>query len=60
MVAWWVGVAVMAGGLVATTSRSGGLGALAGCFTLLVFSLKGRMAVGAAVAATARWQRLLS
>jgi O-antigen ligase len=53
MVAWWVGVAVMAGGLVATTSRSGGLGALAGCFTLLVFSLKGRLAVGAAVAATA-------
>ncbi len=53
MAAWWVGVAVMAAGLVATTSRSGGLGALAGCFTLLVFSLKGRLAVGAAVAGTA-------
>ncbi len=28
MVAWWLGLAVMAGGLVATTSRSGALGAI--------------------------------
>ncbi len=53
MVAWWLGVAVMAGGLVATTSRSGGLGALAGCFALVVFALKGRMAAGAAMASAA-------
>src|ERR1700694_1666696 len=40
-IAWWLGVAVMAAGLVATTSRSGALGALAGCLALLVFSLRG-------------------
>ncbi|HEV2030269.1 MAG TPA: O-antigen ligase family protein [Candidatus Dormibacteraeota bacterium] len=53
MVAWWLGVAVMAGGLVATTSRSGGLGALAGCLALLVFSLRGKVAAAAAVVSTA-------
>src|SRR5258708_20944113 len=35
--AWWLGAAVMAGGIFVSTSRSGGLGALAGCLTLLVF-----------------------
>ncbi len=53
MVAWWLGVAVMAGGLVATTSRSGALGAIGGGLTVLVFALKGRSAVRAAVASTA-------
>jgi O-antigen ligase len=53
VVAWWLGVAVMAGGLVATTSRSGGLGALAGCLALLVFSLRGKVAAAAALASTA-------
>jgi O-antigen ligase len=53
VVAWWFAVAVMAGGLVATTSRSGGLGALAGCLALLVFSLRGKVAAGAAIASTA-------
>jgi O-antigen ligase len=53
VVAWWFAVAVMAGGLVATTSRSGGLGALAGCFALVVFFLRGRMAAGAAIASVA-------
>ncbi len=53
VVAWWVGVAVMAGGLVASTSRSGGLGALAGCLALAVFASRGRIAAGAAVASTA-------
>jgi O-antigen ligase len=53
VVAWWIGVAVMAGGLVVTTSRSGGLGVLAGCLALLVLALPGRMAVGAAIASTA-------
>jgi O-antigen ligase len=53
VVAWWLGLAVMAGGLVATTSRSGGLGALAGCFALVVFFLRGRMAAGAAITSVA-------
>ena len=53
MVAWWLGVAVMAGGLVATTSRSGALGAIAGGLMVLVFTLKGRSAVRVAVASTA-------
>jgi len=52
MVAWWLAVAVMAGGLVATTSRSGGLGALAGCLALMVFSLRGKVAAAAAVVST--------
>ncbi|TAN32281.1 hypothetical protein EPN29_08875 [bacterium] len=51
--AWWIGVATMAGGLVATTSRSGALGALAGCLALIVFALRGRLAAGAAVGAAA-------
>jgi O-antigen ligase len=51
--AWWLGAASMAGGLLVTTSRSGGLGILAGCLTLVVFSLKGRMAAIAATIATA-------
>jgi O-Antigen ligase len=50
-IGWWLGVVVMAGALVATTSRSGGLGALAGCLALAVFALRGRAAAaGAAVA----------
>lgn len=52
MVAWWFAVAVMAGGLVVTTSRSGGLGALAGCLALMVFSLRGKVAAAAAVVST--------
>jgi O-antigen ligase len=47
--AWFLAVAALVGGLVATTSRSGGLGALAGGLLLLVFALRGRWAVGAAV-----------
>ncbi len=53
VVAWWIGVAVMAGGLLVTTSRSGGLGVLAGCLVLLVFALPGRLAAGAAIASAA-------
>jgi hypothetical protein len=49
VVAWWIGTAAMAGGLVASTSRSGGLGALAGCLALVVFALRGRIAASAAV-----------
>ncbi|MDQ2942558.1 MAG: hypothetical protein M3R21_02680, partial [Candidatus Dormibacteraeota bacterium] len=53
MLAWWAALVVMAGGLVVTTSRSGGLGALAGCLVLLVFALNGRMAVSAAIGSAA-------
>ncbi len=45
-IAWWIGVAVMAGGLVASTSRSGGLGAFAGCLALLVLAFRRRLWVG--------------
>jgi hypothetical protein len=53
VVAWWIGVAVMAGGLVTTTSRSGGLGVLAGCLVLLVFALRGRWAGAGTIASAA-------
>jgi O-antigen ligase len=50
-VLWWAALALMSAALVATTSRSGGLGALAGCIAVIVFMLKGRKAiVGGAVA----------
>jgi hypothetical protein len=53
VLAWFLAVAALAGGLVATTSRSGGLGALAGGLLLLVFALRGRWAVGAAAGSAA-------
>jgi hypothetical protein len=53
VVAWWMGVAVIALGLVATTSRSGGLGALVACLALGVFALRGRWALRAALASVA-------
>jgi O-antigen ligase len=40
LVAWWLAAAVMAGGLFVSTSRSGALGALAGCLALLVFAFR--------------------
>ena len=52
VIAWWVGAAVMAIGLIVSTSRSGGLGALAGCLALAVFAFRGRKAAVAAVAST--------
>lgn len=52
-IAWWFGAVVMAGGLVATTSRSGGLGVLTGCLVLVVLALPRRLAVGAAIASAA-------
>jgi O-antigen ligase len=51
--AWAVAAAIMAGGLIASTSRSGGLGALAGCLALAVFAFKSRRAAGAAAASIA-------
>lgn len=57
IVAWWIGIAVMAAGIWVTTSRSGAVGALAGCLALAVVSVRGRLALpvrlacGAAVAA---------
>jgi hypothetical protein len=53
VVAWWIGAVDIAGGLVATTSRSGGLGALVACLALAVFAFKGRWAVRAAIASLA-------
>ncbi|TMC70948.1 MAG: O-antigen ligase family protein [Chloroflexi bacterium] len=53
VVAWWIGVLVMVIALVASTSRSGGLGALAGCLALAVFQLKGRKALWGTLAAAA-------
>ena len=50
-VLWWLALALMAGALLATTSRSGGLGALAGGLAAIVFMLRGRSAlIGAALA----------
>jgi O-antigen ligase len=51
--AWWVAVWVMEAGLLVTTSRSGMLGALAGCVALVPFALRGRAATRAAVASAA-------
>jgi len=42
LVAWWLAVAVMAGGLFVSTSRSGVLGAVAGCLALVVFGFRSR------------------
>ena len=53
----WLCAALMAWGLIVSTSRSGAIAALAGCIALLVFHLRGRVALvmaaagGAAVAA---------
>src|SRR5258706_865408 len=52
-VAWWLGAAILGAGLYVTTSRSGGLGALAGCLALVVFSLRGRAAAIGAIASLA-------
>lgn len=52
VIAWWVGAAVMVVGLVVSTSRSGWLGALAGCLALAVFAFRGRIAAGIAVASS--------
>ena len=51
-VLWWLALALMSGALLASTSRSGGLGALAGCLGVIVFTLRGRRAlIGSALAA---------
>jgi hypothetical protein len=50
VVAWWIGIAVLGGGLVATTSRSGALGALVGSLALAVLALRGKWLAGAALA----------
>jgi len=51
--AWAAAVAVMVAGLLVTTSRSGGLGVIAGCLALLAFAVPRRfgLAVGGAAAA---------
>jgi O-antigen ligase len=53
-VAWWLAVAAMVGGLFATTSRSGAIGAISGCLVLMVLALRSRRwLVLSAVAAVA-------
>jgi O-antigen ligase len=52
VVAWWLAVPLMAGALSASTSRSGWVGALAGCLALVVFKLKGKRALIGVVLAT--------
>ena len=50
LVAWLLAIAVLILGLVIATSRSGGLGAVAGCLALGVLALRGRAAALATVA----------
>ena len=52
-VPWWAALVVMASAVVATTSRSGGLGAVAGCLAVIVFMLRGKKALIGATAALA-------
>jgi O-antigen ligase len=49
-VGWWASVLVLAAGLVVSTSRSGALGAVAGCAALTLLSLRGRALALASVA----------
>jgi O-antigen ligase len=44
---WWIAVALMIGGIVASTSRAGALGALAGSLALIPFAFRGRRAAAA-------------
>ena len=48
MIAWAVAVIILGAGWWVTTSRSGGLGILAGCLTLAVFATRGRLVLGTA------------
>jgi O-Antigen ligase len=52
VVAWWIGAAVLAGGLLTTTSRSGGLGALAGCLVLVVVAFRRRLWIAMSLVAS--------
>ena len=45
VIPWWAAAVVMGEGLFVSTSRSGALGALAGCLAVFVFRLHGRSAV---------------
>ena len=42
VVAWWIFAAALVGGLLVSTSRAGGLGAVAGCAVLVVMKARGR------------------
>lgn len=50
---WAAAVVVMAAGLVTTTSRSGALGAVAGCLALLTLAVPRRLSAGVAAASAA-------
>jgi O-antigen ligase len=54
--AWWAALVVLGAGILVTTSRSGGVGVLAGCAAVAVFTSRGRArvavtAIGATVTA---------
>ena len=53
MPAWAAAAIILCGGWWVTTSRSGGLGILAGCLTLAVFAARGRLVFGTAAVAIA-------
>ena len=53
MAAWWAAAVVLAPALLVSTSRSGALGAVAGCLAIGVFALRGRLAAVATVASLA-------
>jgi O-antigen ligase len=49
-IAWTLGIGVLIAGLLVAVSRSGGLGALAGCLAVAVFTMRGRAAIAAVAA----------
>ena len=52
-IAWSLAAGLLTGGLIASSSRSGGLGALAGCLALAVFAFRSRRAAAAAAGSAA-------
>jgi O-antigen ligase len=51
--AWAAAIVILAAGWWVTSSRSGGLGILAGCLALAVLATRGRLVIGAALASVA-------
>jgi O-antigen ligase len=65
VLAWGLGALVMVGGIYVSTSRSGGLGALAGCLAVFVFAFRDKLwgavslIAASAVVAAALWAIVL-
>ncbi|HEY1456594.1 MAG TPA: O-antigen ligase family protein [Candidatus Dormibacteraeota bacterium] len=51
VVAWWLALPILVGGLLVSTSRSGYLALLAGCLALAVFEVRRRFAIHRAIVA---------